>query len=240
MVENRLKICYNISEKRSISMTYKNISYGTFISRPNRFIAYVDIDGEQETVHVRNTGRCSSVLTEGVRVALCEGTNPARKTKYDLIAVYSGQLGWVNIDSSAPNTVALEWLRTQDLTLIRPEYGYGSSRIDFYMERGDERFLMEVKGCTLQRDGTGYFPDAPTERGVKHLNELAKACSEGYNCIAAFVIPMNGINEVRPNDEIHPEFGAALAKAKAAGVRVLFLRCRSEADSLEVISHQYE
>ncbi len=221
-------------------MKYNNVSYGTFISRPNRFIACVEINGKHEAVHVRNTGRCSSVLTEGARVALCEGTNPARKTKYDLIAVYSELLGWVNIDSTAPNVAAHEWLKTQDYTLIRPEYRYGSSRIDFYMERGNERFLMEVKGCTLQRDGTGYFPDAPTERGVKHLNELTKACSEGYSCIAAFVIPMNGINEVRPNDEVHPEFGTALAAARAAGVRVLFLRCRSQADSLEIISHQYE
>lgn len=221
-------------------MNYGKVIYGTFLRRPNRFIAVVLLDGREETVHVRNTGRCSSVLTEGARVALSDCGNPARKTRYDLISVYSDRLGWVNIDSTAPNAAALEWLKKQDFTLIKPEFRYGASRIDFYMERGEKRYLMEVKGCTQERDGIGYFPDAPTERGVKHLNELAKACGEGFVCIAAFVIPMNGIEKVRPDNEIHPEFGMALEAAKKAGVKVLFLRCRSEADSLTVISHQYE
>lgn len=221
-------------------MRYSNVTFGRFVSRPNRFIAVVEIDGVSEKVHVKNTGRCSSVLSDGVKVALYDSGNPNRKTRYDLIAAYSDNLGWVNIDSNAPNTVALEWLKEQDYTLIKPEYVYGSSRIDFYMERGGERFLMEVKGCTLQRDGVGYFPDAPTERGVKHLNELKKAVSEGYTCIAAFVIPMNGISEVRSNDEIHPEFGKALEEAKKAGVKVLFLQCRAEADSLCVISQRFD
>ena len=155
-------------------MRYSNVTFGRFVSRPNRFIAIVEIDGVSEKVHVKNTGRCSSVLSDGVKVALYDSGNPNRKTRYDLIAAYSDNLGWVNIDSNAPNTVALEWLKEQDYTLIKPEYVYGSSRIDFYMERGAERFFMEVKGCTLQRDGVGYFPDAPTERGVKHLNELKR------------------------------------------------------------------
>ncbi len=221
-------------------MKYNDIVFGTFISRPNRFIAVVEVNGSEERVHVKNTGRCTSVLIKGVKVALQDSGNSSRKTKYDLIAAYSGELDWVNIDSSAPNKVALEWLKKQDYTFIKPEYTYGGSRIDFYMEKGSEHFLMEVKGCTFQRDGIGYFPDAPTERGVKHLNELAKAVLDGYTAIVAFVIPMNGIKEVRPNDVVHPEFGKALRSAKAAGVKVMYLRCKSEADSLSVISYQYD
>lgn len=219
-------------------MKYNDIVYGRFISRPNRFIAEVEINGVTERVHVRNTGRCTSVLKEGAEVALTDCGNPKRKTRYDLISGYSGELGWVNLDSGAPNTVAREWLDKQGFTLIKPEYRYGESRIDFYMERGEKRYLMEVKGCTLQREGVGYFPDAPTERGVKHLNELAGAVKEGYIAVAAFVIAMNGIKKVLPNNEIHPEFGEALEKAKAAGVKVLFLRCECTADSINVVSHQ--
>ncbi|MBP1543994.1 MAG: DNA/RNA nuclease SfsA [Oscillospiraceae bacterium] len=220
-------------------MRYDNIVYGTFLSRPNRFTAVAELCGREEIVHVKNTGRCADLLIKGAKVALCDCGNDKRKTRYDLVAAYSDKLGWVNIDSTAPNIVAAEWLGTQDFTLIRPEYRYGDSRVDFYMERGNERFLMEVKGCTKERGGVGYFPDAPTTRGVKHLKELERAAAEGIDATVAFVIQMNGISEVRPDDEIHPEFGAALSAAGAAGVHVLFLRCRAEADSLEVISYSY-
>ena len=151
--------------------------------------------------------------------------NPKRKTKYDLVAVHKQELGWVNMDSQAPNKVVGEWLSKQEFDLVRPEFAYGKSRIDFYMEKGEQKYLLEVKGCTLEVGGIGYFPDAPTERGVKHLHELAQAQRAGYRCAVAFVIQMEGITEVRPNVDTQPEFGTALAEAKAAGVRVLFLLC---------------
>lgn len=215
-------------------MTYDNIIPGVFIDRPNRFIAHVRIGGSLETVHVKNTGRCKELLLPGAEVWLTAPANPARKTKYDLVAVRKGSL-LINMDSQAPNKAVSEWLAGQGFDRVVPEYGYGVSRIDFYMERGDARFLMEVKGCTLEADGVGYFPDAPTARGVKHLRELAKAASEGFRAILAFVIQMEGVTEVRPNTATHPEFGAALEAAKAAGVRVLFLPCRVEPCRLEIL-----
>lgn len=214
-------------------MKYAHTRTAAFVSRTNRFAAIVDIDGKQETVHVKNTGRCRELLLPGAPVILTAADNPGRKTKYDLIGVKKQNIGWVNIDSQATNKVMAEWLATRDFTLVRPEYTYGNSRIDFYMEKGKERFLMEVKGCTLEIDGIGYFPDAPTERGIKHLKELSKAVQEGYHAILAFVIQMNGITEVRPNMRTHPAFGDALAEAKKAGVRVLFLPCRVTEDTLE-------
>lgn len=215
-------------------MNYKNIIHGQFHSRPNRFIAKVWIDGELETVHVKNTGRCRELLLPDAEVILECCDQPTRKTKYDLIGVYKEGLGLVNIDSQAPNKVAKEWLLQQDYTCVRPEYTYGDSRIDFYMERGEERFLMEVKGCTLEVDGIGYFPDAPTERGIKHLHELSKAVDEGYHCMLAFVIQMEGIHEVRANVETHPAFEVALEEARQAGVEIVFLPCKIEEDSLTI------
>ena len=215
-------------------MNYQNIIHGQFHSRPNRFIAKVWIDGELETVHVKNTGRCRELLLPGAEVILECCDQPTRKTKYDLIGVYKEGLGLVNIDSQAPNKVAKEWLLQQDYTCVRPEYTYGDSRIDFYMERGEERFLMEVKGCTLEVDGIGYFPDAPTERGIKHLHELSKAVDEGYHCMLAFVIQMEGIHEVRANAETHPAFGVALEEARQAGVEIVFLPCKIEEDSPKI------
>ena len=150
-------------------MRYKETVKGKFISRPNRFIAKVSINGTEETVHVKNTGRCKELLLPDSEVILEVSDNPARKTKYDLIAVYKEGLGLVNIDSQAPNKVALEWLETLGFDYIKPEYSIGNSRIDFYMEKDSQKFLLEVKGCTLEIDGIGYFPDAPPERGVKHL-----------------------------------------------------------------------
>lgn len=215
-------------------MIYSKIVHGIFCDRPNRFIAHVLVDGQLEMVHVKNTGRCKELLLSGADVILSAADNSGRKTKYDLISVYKAGLGWVNIDSQAPNHAVKDWLLTQDYSLVRPEHVYGSSRIDFYMERGEERFLMEVKGCTLEIDGVGYFPDAPTERGIKHLQELAAAAKQGYHSILAFVIQMEGICEVRPNVETHPEFGEALQAAHAAGVEIWFLRCHVGENVLEV------
>ena len=220
-------------------MKYEHIIHGKFESRPNRFLAKVWIDKKLETVHVKNTGRCKELLLPDAEVILEVSDNPNRKTKYDLVCVYKKGLGWVNIDSQAPNKVVKEWLEKKDYTVIRPEYTYGDSRIDFYMEKSKssdetEKYLMEVKGCTLEIDGIGYFPDAPTKRGVKHLKELTKAVEKGYRCYAAFVVQMERINEVRANVATHKEFGDASEAAKAAGVKILCLGCRVTEDTLEV------
>ena len=226
---------WTLYSKETDLMRYENTRAAVFVSRPNRFTAIVAIDGNIETVHVKNTGRCRELLFHGADVMLQLSDNPGRKTRYDLISVRKDNLGWVNIDSQATNKVMGEWLQAQDFTLIRPEYTYGDSRIDFYMEKGNERYLMEVKGCTLEIDGIGYFPDAPTERGIKHLKELAKSVEKGYHAIIAFVIQMNGMTEVRPNIRAHTEFGTALEDARQAGVEVLFLPCRVTQDTLEYV-----
>lgn len=218
-------------------MRYREIIEGRFIDRPNRFIAHVLINGVEETVHVKNTGRCRELLLPNAEVRLAVSDNPNRKTKCDLVAVYKEKLGWVNIDSQAPNKVVQEWLETQDYTLVKPEYVYGDSRIDFYMVKDQQEYFMEVKGCTLEIDGIGYFPDAPTERGVKHLKELTKARTLGYECIIAFVIQMEGVSEVRPYISMQPEFGEALEEAKAAGVKVLFLQCEVGRDTLQILTY---
>ena len=218
-------------------MRYREVIEGRFIDRPNRFIAHVLINGVEETVHVKNTGRCRELLLPNAEVRLAVSDNPNRKTKCDLVAVYKEKLGWVNIDSQAPNKVVQEWLETQDYTLVKPEYVYGDSKIDFYMVKDQQEYLMEVKGCTLEIDGIGYFPDAPTERGVKHLKELTKARTLGYECIIAFVIQMEGVSEVRPYISMQPEFGEALEEAKAAGVKVLFLQCEVGRDTLQILTY---
>ena len=216
-------------------MKYDNITRATFVRRPNRFIAEVEIDGQKETVHVKNTGRCKELLIPGCEVWLTAPGTPDRKTKYDLVAVRKDNGILFNIDSQAPNKVVREWLDGQDYDKVIPEYTYGESRIDFYMERSGEKYLMEVKGCTMEIDGIGYFPDAPTERGVKHLRELVGAVKSGYKAILAFVIQMDGVSEVRANVDTHPEFGIALEEAKAAGVKVLFLKCHVEPDELMIL-----
>jgi len=215
-------------------MRYRNTIEGIFIDRPNRFTAHVEVDGHTETVHVKNTGRCRELLLPGAEVWLTAPGTEGRKTAYDLIAVRKSNGIMINIDSQAPNVVVREWLEKRQYDLIRPEYTYGDSRIDFYLEHGSERTLMEVKGCTLEVDGIGYFPDAPTERGVKHLHELAKAVKDGYRAVLAFAIQMEGITEVRPNIQTHPEFGDAFEEAKAAGVSILPLPCHVESDGLWV------
>ena len=213
-------------------MQYENITKALFISRPNRFIAEVEIDGKPETVHVKNTGRCKELLLPGCEVWLTAPGTPNRKTKYDLVAVRKSNGMLINMDSQAPNKVVKEWLAKQNYDKIVPEYTYGVSRIDFYMERGKDRYLMEVKGCTLEVDGVGYFPDAPTERGIKHLRELMKAVEDGYHAILLFVIQMDEVREVRANVATHPEFGIALEEAKKAGVEVKFLTCHVEPNLL--------
>ena len=199
-------------------MIYHNICRGVFLARPNRFIARVEIGGLEETVHVKNTGRCRELLVPGAEVWLAKSDNPARKTKYDLIAVRKSTGVLFNIDSQAPNAAAGEWLARQGFDRVIPEYRFGQSRIDFYMERGGEKYLLEVKGCTLEREGIGYFPDAPTERGTKHLKELAGAAAQGYHAAVAFVMQAEGLELVLPNGETDPAFAAALEAAKQAGV----------------------
>lgn len=207
-------------------MKYNKTIQAKFIDRPNRFIAYVEVDGQVETVHVKNTGRCRELLLPGATVILSVADNPDRKTKYDLIAVYKEGIGLINMDSQAPNVVVGEYLAgCNDITFIKPEYKYGDSRIDFYFEKGDMKCLMEVKGVTLERDGICYFPDAPTERGVKHIRELMKAKEDGYEVYLAFVIQMEGVIEVFPNEEMHPEFAVAYNEAVAAGVKVVNFQC---------------
>ena len=213
-------------------MTYNDIVSAKFISRPNRFIAYVELGGEKLTVHVKNTGRCKELLIPGCRVYLEKAQNPERKTPYDLVAVeHEGKI--INIDSQAPNKVVKEYLERQNkYDYIKPEYKYGNSRIDFYMEKGNDKYLMEVKGCTLFMDGQGLVPDVPTERGAKHLRELALAREQGYNAIIAFVIQGEGIRTVEPNTETDPEFAKAFYEAKKAGVEVLFIECKVTPNSI--------
>ena len=215
-------------------MKYDNIKRAKFISRPNRFIAETEIDGRRETVHVKNTGRCRELLTEGCDIWLTAPCTPNRKTRYDLVSVRKSNGMIINIDSQAPNKVVYEWLGKQGYDRIIPEYTYGDSRIDFFMEKGDSRFLMEVKGCTLEKGGTGYFPDAPTERGIKHIHELIKAKEHGYRPILAFVIQMNGITEVRPNTQTHPGFAEAWDEALSAGVEIVFFLCHVTEDELVI------
>ncbi len=218
-------------------MKYRDIHKAKFISRPNRFIARVELEGKELSVHVKNTGRCRELLIPGVTVYLEKADNPERKTPYDLVAVEKDG-GIINIDSQAPNAVVKEYLHSLGIyDLIQPEYKYGNSRIDFYMEKGAQRFLMEVKGCTLFRDGVGYFPDAPTLRGTKHLLELKGAIKEGYTTIIAFVIQGEGIYEVRPNEETDPEFAKAFKQARKAGVEIQFLPCRITEDEIVVQSN---
>lgn len=216
-------------------MQYHSIKKGIFHARPNRFIAHVEVDGAMEVVHVKNTGRCRELLVPGAVVYLEEGRNPARKTKYDLIAVEKGNL-LVNMDAQAPNKVFQEWAEAggflPGLTLLRPETTWGSSRFDFYWEAGERRGFVEVKGVTLEDEGHARFPDAPTERGVKHLEELIRCQEEGYEAAVCFVIQMVGMKDFAPNDVTHPAFGVALRKAAAAGVKVLAQECMVTPETL--------
>ena len=262
-------------------MTYQNIHTARFLARPNRFIARVEVEGREETVHVKNTGRCKELLVPGCTVYLEGSANPQRKTKYDLIAVEKARPGLppllINMDSQAPNKVFGEWmaeglgaeLGLPKPSLLRPETTWGNSRFDFYWEyrRGkvhsaedtlressapfpcpssphkakgrlcggpeaDRKGFVEVKGCTLEENGLALFPDAPTQRGVKHLRELTACREAGYEAAVCVVVQMEGMTAFSPNDRTHPEFGAALREASRAGVKVLAVECAVTADSL--------
>lgn len=218
-------------------MRYKNIVSGRFIDRPNRFIAHVDIEGQRQTVHVKNTGRCWELLVPGAVVYLEGSSDPNRKTAWDLIAVEKDKR-IINMDAQAPNRVFGEWVRAgqflPNVTVVRSETRYGDSRFDFYVEAGGKRHFVEVKGVTLEEDGVVRFPDAPTLRGVKHLEELIRARENGYESWVCFVIQMADVDHFEPNDRTHPEFGAALRRADRAGVHVLALDCIVSPDTLEI------
>lgn len=219
-------------------MQYAHVRPAVFQARPNRFVARVLLDGKEETVHVKNTGRCRELLVPGARVYLAEGDNPARKTRYDLVAVEKGEL-LVNLDSQAPNKVFAQWAQAggfrPGLTLLRPETTWGNSRFDFYWEdAAGQRGFVEVKGVTLEEEGHVRFPDAPTLRGVKHLEELVRARAEGYEAAVCFVVQMEGMVDFAPNDATHPAFGAALRRAAASGVTVLAMECAVTPGSLAI------
>lgn len=221
-------------------MNYPNIVSGIFRSRPNRFIAHVEIEGKDEVVHVKNTGRCKELLVPGCRVYLSVSDNPARKTKYDLVAVEKkredGSFLMINMDSQLVNDVAGEWLPVSGLfsenAAIRREVTYGKSRFDFYIEDGDRKAFLEVKGCTLEQEGIALFPDAPTERGVKHIHELMECRKNGYEAYLLFVIAMKGVRHFSPNDVTHRAFGDALRQAKVVGVQLLAMDCIVAPDSV--------
>ena len=207
---------------------YKNIKKGVFVSRQNRFVAIVTVDGQNKVCHVKNTGRCRELLIQGVTVLLekCGGNN--RKTEYDLVAVYKGQ-ELINIDSQAPNKVFGEWIKERgffgETTLIRAETTYKNSRFDYYIENNDQKIFVEIKGVTLENDGVAMFPDAPTERGIKHLSELADAVKNGYASYVFFIIQMKNCRYFTPNVKTHPQFAQALIKVEKTGVNICCVDC---------------
>lgn len=218
-------------------MKYENISEGRFISRPNRFIAEVEMQDGRKTVHVKNTGRCRELLVPGAAVYLEKSAAPGRKTDYDLVAVQKdGKI--VNMDSLAPNRTVHEWIASgkyfKDVTLIKPESFYKDSRFDFYVEAGTRKIYIEVKGVTLEKDRTALFPDAPSERALKHVEELIEAVGEGFEGYVIFVIQMKGPERFMPNREAQPEFADALQRAKEAGVHILAYDCSVSADEIEL------
>ena len=216
-------------------MRYQAIQRARFLARPNRFIAHVDLNGRTEVCHVKNTGRCRELLVPGAAVYLESSANPARKTKYDLVAVEKGSL-LINMDAQAPNKVFGEWAAAgnflPDLTAIRPEFTWEDSRFDFLLEDAQGKIFVEVKGVTLEEDGEVRFPDAPTERGVKHLRGLQRAVEQGHRAAVFFVIQMKGPARFRPNDATHPAFGAALREAAGNGVDVYAYDCLVTPDGL--------
>lgn len=219
-------------------MRYNQVIPATFLARPNRFVAEVLLpEGTRMVCHVKNTGRCRELLIPGTQVWLEKSGNPARKTAYDLIAVEKGGR-LVNMDAQAPNRVFGEWAATCDVfgqvLAIKPEYRYGESRLDFCLETALGRHLVEVKGVTLEEGGHARFPDAPTERGVKHIRELQKAVEDGIDATLFFVIQMENMKSFRPNDETHPAFGTAMREAAAAGVRIMAWDCAVTPETLAI------
>lgn len=225
-------------------MIYKNIIKGEFISRPNRFIARVKIAGEEQTVHVKNTGRCKELLIKGATVYLSVSDNPLRKTKYDLIAVekkrHNKENLLINMDSQIPNDAVEEWLKKGNLfsknAIIRREVKYGDSRFDFYIEDEGVKAFLEVKGVTLENNGIASFPDAPTIRGIKHINELIACKNQGFEAYIIFVIQMKQVHKFTPNDITHKAFGDALRNAQKAGVKILAFDCHVQENSIEIDS----
>lgn len=218
-------------------MRYGTVIPGRFVDRPNRFVAHVETAEGLQTVHVKNTGRCRELLVPGAVVYLERGTNPARRTAFDLIAVEKGER-LVNMDAQAPNRVFGEWVRgggfLPGITAVRPEFSYGESRLDFCLETAKGLHLVEVKGVTLEEEGAARFPDAPTERGVKHIRELQRAAEAGLGATLFFVVQMENILSVAPNDETHPAFGAALREAAARGVRVCAWDCAVTPENIAI------
>ena len=216
-------------------MKYNNVLKGKFVDRPNRFVANVIIDDKTEVCHVKNTGRCRELLVKGNTVYLQESDNPDRKTKYDLIAVQKGDR-LINMDSQIVNYVALEYIPNlfDNIKKIKPEYKYGNSRFDIYLETEYDKIFIEVKGVTLENNGAVRFPDAPTERGVKHLKELQKAVTEGYRAYVLFVVQMSDVKYFEPNAQTHPEFAEELKRAKENGVIPLAFECVITPDSIEI------
>ena len=216
-------------------MKYENVEKGQFISRPNRFIADVLINGKAEVCHVKNTGRCKELLIPNCTVYLDKSSNTDRKTKYDLIAVQKGEK-LINIDSQAPNKAFGEWIENggyfKDVILIKPECKYKNSRFDFYIETEDRKIFAEIKGVTLEEGGVVKFPDAPTERGVKHINELCDAIKNGYDAYIFFIVQMEECKYFTPNRETHPDFADALITAQKRGVNIKCLNCTVEPDKL--------
>jgi len=232
-------------------MKYRQITDAIFVERPNRFIANVEIKGKRETVHVKNTGRCKELLTKGTHVYLAVADNPERKTKYDLIAVEKKRENkaelLINMDSQVVNDVAAEWLAKGELfsktAIIRREVKYGNSRFDFYIEDGVRKVFLEVKGVTLEHDGVVSFPDAPTERGIKHIRELMQCIEDGYEAYILFVIQMKEVSFFHPNDATHKAFGDTLREARQKGVNILAYDCKVSPDSIELdrpVVVQYE
>ena len=218
-------------------MRYGTVIPGRFVDRPNRFVAHVETAEGLQTVHVKNTGRCRELLLPGAAVYLERGTSPARKTAFDLIAVEKGER-LINMDAQAPNKVFGEWVRgggfLPGVMAVRPEFTFGESRLDFCLETPQGPCLVEVKGVTLEEGGAARFPDAPTERGVKHIRELQRAAEAGFGAVLFFVVQMEGIRSVAPNDETHPAFGAALREAAAHGVRVCAWDCAVTPESIAI------
>lgn len=217
-------------------MTYENIRKGRFLERPNRFIAYVEIDGVTETVHVKNTGRCRELLLPGSEVWCQEFDNPKRKTRFDLYAVRKGKL-LINMDSQAPNKAAMEWLKAGGLGPIqnlRAEVQKGDSRFDFAFNQNGQPCFLEVKGVTLEENGVVRFPDAPTERGAKHLRGLAQAAQEGCGAYVLFVVQMENVLYFEPNHQTDPAFAQALFQAAKAGVHILVYDCRVTVQSMDI------
>lgn len=218
-------------------MRYKEIQKAAFISRPNRFVALVSIDGKETAAHVKNTGRCRELLTEGAEVWLEKSSNPDRKYQYSLVTVKKGDR-MVNMDSQAPNKAVGEWLSEEglftDVKLIKPECKYGNSRFDFYVEYADKKAFIEVKGVTLENDGVVSFPDAPTERGSKHLRELCECIKDGYEAYVIFVIQMKGVLYFTANACHDPVFARTLSQAHNEGVRVLAYDCLVTEDEMKI------